>query len=92
MLFMNKIILMVMFVLLMLPVVSASEVHDLTVTDKHIKEYGMDNCYILHTREFGDVRVSHDDYNKVWINDTVTVEFGAFSVYFITKINGVDNK
>ena len=70
------------------PCFAETTIHDLTVDDKHIVFNYLDTHHILHTREFGDIRVSDTVYEKVWINDTITVDINSWGNYDVQKING----
>lgn len=82
-------ILFFIMILFIAPVHSgASDLHNLTVDDKHIiHTYG--SCYLIHTVEFGDIEVTEETYQQIWINDTITVETkSSWGLYSVHAVNG----
>ena len=73
-------ILMILMLSLMTSVSSASDLHNLTVDDKHIVFNYLDTHHIVHTKEFGDITVSFDMYEKIWINDTIEVDINSWGI------------
>ena len=86
----NIILLISLISLLSISVVAAEPIHDLHVDDKHIRNVGMDKMYLIHTQEFGDIRVAENTYNKIWINDTITCNTSFIGTLDLIKINGKD--
>lgn len=86
-----KIILLIsLLFLLSISAVSAESTNDFHVDDKHIRNVGMDKMYLIHTVEFGDIRVAENTYNKVFINDTITCNITFLGTIDVIKINGKD--
>lgn len=79
---------MILMLSLIISASSASDLQNLTVDDKHIVFNYLDTHHIVHTKEFGDITVSSDMYEKIWINDTIEVDIKSWGNYEIYKING----
>ncbi len=75
--------------LLLLAPVSAKEINSKVDDKKIIHSYG-DGKYFVHTVDFGDIEVSENDYQQVFINDTITFDTRSdWGFYTILKINDV---
>lgn len=65
----------------------ANDSYSLTVKDKRIEHNYLDTYYYLDTVEFGELKVDYMVYNRVWINDNITVVEGLFNDFNVIKIN-----
>ena len=89
---MKKIIMAVLIALMLIMPVFAQDLHTFTVDDKHIENSISDSrsssFYIIHTKEFGDLKVNLDDYKKIYIGDEITLDLDNFNGHAkILKIN-----
>lgn len=85
---MRKILILFFIMILFVAPVHSSDLHNLTVDDKHIiHTYGC--CYLIHTVEFGDIEVTEETYQQIWINDTITVDIkSSWGLYSVHAVNG----
>lgn len=87
---MKRVIIIFLLTLMLLSPVSA-EVITTKVDDKHIIHTKIMCSRIIHTVDFGDIEVTEQEYQEVFINDTVTFDTHSnWGMYTILKINGED--
>ena len=58
------------------------------VTDKRVEFAEYKTMHIIHTLEYGDITVDKYGYNKIRINDTITIELYDNSHADVIEING----
>lgn len=73
--------------ILICPWAYANDSYSLTVKDKRIEHNYLDTYYYLDTVEFGELKVDYMVYNRVWINDNITIVEGLFNDFNVIKIN-----
>lgn len=76
-----------MIFIIICPWAYANDSYSLTVKDKRIEHNHLDTYYYLDTVEFGELKVDYMVYNRVWINDNITVVEGLFNDFNVIKIN-----
>lgn len=87
---MKRLLIILLVGLLLLAPVYATEVTS-KVDDKKIIHTHGESKYFIHTVDFGDIEVTEQDYQEVFINDTVTFNTHSdWGMYTILKINGED--
>ena len=85
---MKRLLIILLVGLLLLAPVYATEVTS-KVDDKKIMHTHGDGNYFIHTVDFGDIEVTEQEYQEVFINDTVTFDTHSdWGMYTILKING----
>lgn len=90
---MKRILIILVIGLFAMSVVYAQEnTETFHVTDKKIISAGSekDYLYIIDTLENGDIIVSAQDYSKIRIDDTITVELSELS--FVRKLVSINGK
>lgn len=87
---MKRLLIILLVGLLLLAPVYATEVTS-KVDDKKIMHTYGESKYFIHTVDFGDIEVTEQEYQEVFINDTVTFNTHSdWGMYTILKINGED--
>ena len=85
---MKRLLTILIISLLLLSPVAAKEITS-KVDDKKIIHTHGDGNYFIHTVDFGDIEVREQEYQEVFINDTVTFDtHSSWGIYTILKVNG----
>lgn len=87
---MKRLLIILLVGLLLLAPIYATEVTS-KVDDKKIMHTRGTSNFFIHTVDFGDIEVTEQEYQEVFINDTVTFDTHSdWGMYTILKINGED--
>ena len=84
----KKILLICLVIGLLLIAPVSAKVITTKVDDKKIIHSYCDGYYFIHTVDFGDIEVTENEYQEIFINDTVTFDTHSnWGLYTILKVN-----